>query len=548
MEELKPSPANSTPLTPLVFLDRTATVYGDCPSVVYGSTVYTWSQTHRRCLSLASSLSSLGLGRGHVVSVMAPNVPALYELHFAVPMCGAVLNCVNIRLNAQTISVILRHGESRLLFVDVQLQGLVQEALALLPEDHPHPILVLIRDDSVQDPPSELGLGFYSTYEEMVEKGDPGFEWVRPASEWDPITLNYTSGTTASPKGVVHCHRGTYLASIDSLINWGVPKQPVYLLTLPMFHSNGWSFPWGMAMVGGTNVCVRKVDTDIIHRLIHTHRVTHMCGAPVVLNMITTGGKQLDHPVKILTAGSPPPASVLLRAESLGFHVSHGYGLTETGANVLSCEWQGKWNVLPASERARLKARQGVRTASFVRVDVVDPNTGINVKQDGKTLGEIAVRGPWVMLGYLKDPVGTSRCMRNGYFYTGDVGVIHPDGYIEIKDRSKDVIISGGVNLSSVEVESVLYGHPAVSEVAVVARPDEFWGETPCAFVSLKEGQKLATEKEMIDYCRERMPKYMVPKTVVFRDELPKTSTGKMQKFVLRELAKQLGPFTSSRM
>ncbi|KAI4388875.1 hypothetical protein MLD38_001165 [Melastoma candidum] len=549
MQELKPSAPNSSPLTPLLFLQRASLVYGDSPSLLYGDSSFTWSQTHLRCLRLASSLSSLGIGPGHVVSVIAPNVPAMYELHFAVPMSGAILNCINTRLDARTVSVLLLHSESRFLFVDVQSKGLVREALSLLPSGHPRPILVLIEDD-VEDPSSASAgdVDFLSTYEGLVARGNPEFEWVRPKSEWDPMILNYTSGTTSSPKGVVHCHRGIFLVTVDSLIDWNVPKQPVYLWTLPMFHANGWSFPWGMAAVGGVNVCVRKFDADVIHRLIDAHRVTHMCGAPVVLNMITNWQKPLPHPVHILTAGAPPPAAVLFRTESLGFIVSHGYGLTEVAGLVTSCAWKGKWNVLPASERARLKARQGVRTTCFEKFDVVDPKTAVSVNWDGKTLGEVVLRGGCIMLGYLKDPEGTARCMKNGYFYTGDVGVIHPDGYLEIKDRSKDVIISGGENLSSVEVESILYGHPAVNEAAVVARPDEYWGETPCAFLSLKEGQNLPTEKEMIEYCRERMPRYMVPKTVVFRDELPKTSTGKIQKFVLRELAKQMGPSRVSRM
>ncbi|KAI4320252.1 hypothetical protein MLD38_033751 [Melastoma candidum] len=551
MQDLKPSTPNSSPLTPILFLERASLVYGDSPSVVYGedSPAFTWSQTHLRCLQLASSLSSLGIGPGHVASVIAPNVPAMYELHFAVPMSGAVLNCINTRLDARTVSVLLLHSESRILFVDVQSKGLVRDALSLLPSSHPCPFLVLIEDEvGYPSPASAVDVDFYSTYECLVARGDPEFEWIRPSSEWDPMILNYTSGTTSSPKGVVHCHRGIFLVTVNLLIDWDIPKQPVYLWTLPMFHANGWCFPWAMAAVGGVNVCIRKFDADIIHRLINAHRVTHMCGAPVVLNMITSLQKPLPHPVHIITSGAPPPAAVLCRTESLGFIVGHGYGLTETAGHVALCVWKGKWNVFPASERARLKARQGVRTTCFEKVEVVDPNTGISVKHDGKTQGEIVLHGGHLMLGYLKDPEGTARSMKNGYFYTGDVGVIHPDGYIEIKDRSKDVIISGGENLSSVEMETILYGHPAVKEVAVVARPDEYWGEMPCAFVSLKEGQKAPTEKEMIEYCRERMPRYMVPKTVVFRDELPKTSTGKIQKFILRELAKQLGPSRVSRM
>lgn len=548
MEELKPTPANSSPLTPLGFLDRAATVYGDCPSVIYEDTTYTWSQTHRRCLSVASSISSLGINRGHVVSVIAANIPAMYELHFAVPMSGAVLNTINTRLDTRTVSILLRHSESKLVFVDHPLRSLVLEAISLFPPNTPTPLLVLIADDAAAPAPD---IRFCSTYDEMVERGDPEFKWALPDNEWDPMTLNYTSGTTSSPKGVVHCHRGMFIITINSLIDWAVPRQPVYLWTLPMFHANGWSFPYGIAAVGGTNVCVRKFDAHVIYGLIKRHGVTHMCGAPVVLNMLTNlpNNEPLKNPVQILTAGAPPPAAVLSRTESLGFVVSHGYGLTETAGLVVSCAWKPAWNRLPATERARLKSRQGVRTVGMTRVDVVNPDTGKPVKRDGTSLGEVVLRGGCVMLGYLKDPKGTANCMKGGWFYTGDVAVMHPDGYLEIKDRSKDVIISGGENLSSVEVESVLYTNAAVNEAAVVARPDEFWGETPCAFVSLRDDvAPRPTEKEIIEFCRGKLPHYMVPKTVVFKDELPKTSTGKIQKFVLREMAKALGSTRPSRM
>uniref|UniRef100_A0A5B6YWM8 Putative acyl-activating enzyme 5, peroxisomal n=1 Tax=Davidia involucrata TaxID=16924 RepID=A0A5B6YWM8_DAVIN len=550
MDLLKPRAANSSPLTPLGFLERAATVYGDCPSLVYNTTTYTWSETHRRCLQVASSIASLGIQRGHVVSVVAPNIPAMYELHFAVSMTGAILNSINTRLDPRTVSVLLRHSESKLIFVDYLSRSFILEALSLFPPNAQRPLLVLITDDEAPSD-SELTPDFHSTYENMVGRGDPGFKWVRPQSEWDPMILNYTSGTTSSPKGVVHCHRGIFIMTVDSLIDWSVPKQPVYLWTLPMFHANGWSYTWGMAAVGGTNICLRKFDAPVIYNAIRKHGVTHMCGAPVVLNMLSNSpdGEPLRTPVQILTAGAPPPAPVLFRTESLGFVVSHGYGLTETAGLVVSCGWKPQWNRLPASERARLKARQGVRTIGLTEVDVVDAESGASVKRDGTTLGEIVLRGGSVMLGYLKDSEGTSKCMReNGWFYTGDVGVMHADGYLEIKDRSKDIIISGGENLSSVEVESVLYSHPAISEAAVVARPDEFWGETPCAFVSLKEGIiEKPTVKEIIEFCRDRLPRYMVPKTVVFKEELPKTSTGKIQKFVLREIAKAMGSSTTSR-
>ncbi|PSS30114.1 Acyl-activating enzyme like [Actinidia chinensis var. chinensis] len=559
MDLLKPSAPNSTPLTPITFLERAATVYGDCPSLIptaiNTAAAYTWSETHRRCLKMASAIASLGVDRGDVVSVVAPNTPAMYELHFAVPMAGAVINTVNTRLDSNTVSVLLRHGESKLVFVDYQYLALLLNALSIFPPNLKPPKLVLITDDAPAAEIQSYTVGFnYPTYEELVESGDPGFNWVRPKSEWDPMTLNYTSGTTSSPKGVVHCHRSIFIMALDSLIDWFVPKQPVYLWTLPMFHSNGWCFTWAMAAVGGTNVCLRKVDPPAVYTAIRKNRVTHMCGAPVILNMLSNFpiSEPLKNPVHFLTGGAPPPAAVLLRTESLGFVVSHGYGLTEVAGVVVSCAWKRQWNSFPATERARLKARQGVRTIGLTQIDVVDPVSGTRVKRDGSTMGEIVLRGPSLMLGYLKNQEATSSCMRNnGWMYTGDVGVMHTDGYLEIKDRSKDIIITGGENVSSVEVESVLYSHPAVNEVAVVARPDEFWGETPCAFVSLKTslpaGNK-RSENDVIEFCRARLPHYMVPRTVVFREELPKTSTGKIQKAVLRENAKTMGSLQASRL
>ncbi|KAL8132776.1 2-methylpropanoate--CoA ligase CCL4-like [Apium graveolens] len=554
MDNLKPGAANSSPLTPLGFLDRAAVVYGDCPSLVYNHTTYTWSQTHLRCLKLASSISNLGLGRGDVVSVIAPNIPAMYELHFAIPMAGAVLNTINTRLDPRTISVLLRHSESKLIFVDYESASVVSKAISMFPPNTKSPLLVFIADLGSEDSPSLSAIEFHFSYEKMVQNGDPNFKWIRPESEWSPLTLNYTSGTTSAPKGVVHSHRGTFIVTLDSLVGWSVPKQPVYLWTLPMFHANGWSYTWGMTSVGGMNICLRKFDAQTIYSAITRHGVTHMCGSPVVLNMLSnfSDAKTLKSPVQLLTGGAPPPAAILLKAESLGFVVTHGYGLTETGGVTVSCAWKSKWNHLPASEIARLKARQGVKTVGMTEVDVIDPETGISVKRDGTSLGEIVLRGGCLMLGYLKDPEATAKCMReDGWFYTGDVGVMYPDGYLEIKDRSKDVIISGGENISSVEVESILYTHPFIFESAVVARPDEFWGETPCAFVSLHEDSKKSElkDKDIIEFCRSKLAHYMVPKTVVFMEELPKTSTGKIQKFVLRERAKKMGSTnTRSRM
>ncbi|XP_015893525.3 2-methylpropanoate--CoA ligase CCL4 [Ziziphus jujuba] len=563
MEELKPRLANSAPLTPLGYLERAATVYANCTSIIYNHTTYTWSQTHLRCLRVASSISSFGINRHDVVSVLAPNIPAMYELHFAVPMAGAVLNTLNLRLDHRTISVLLRHSESKLVFVDKLSKSLIQDAISLFQPGTPIPRLVLIDGDDGDDDRTEAALPstlsssspaveFVCRYEDMVVNGDPEFQWVQPLTGWDPLVLNYTSGTTSSPKGVVHCHRGVFISTLDSLVDWSMPKRPVFLWTLPMFHGNGWTFPWGMAAVGGTNICLRKFDAPLIYRLIKAHKVTHLCGAPVVLNMLANSpaAEPLNHRVFLDVAGAPPPPTLLLRMESLGFEVTHGYGLTEAGGLVATCEWKPEWDLLPASERARLKSRQGVRTVARSRVDVVDPETGRSVERDGVTMGEVVVKGGCVMLGYLKDPAGTAKCLKeDGWFYTGDVAVVHPDGYLEIKDRSKDVIISGGENLSSVEVEWVLYTHPAINEAAVVARPDDYWGETPCAFVSLKEGigGSKPSEKEVIEYCRARLPHFMVPKTVVFKDELPKSGTGKIQKFVLREIAKGMGSVGASR-
>ncbi|XP_074312344.1 2-methylpropanoate--CoA ligase CCL4-like [Silene latifolia] len=574
MDQLKPMLPNSTPLTPLTYLERASIVYGDCPSIIYTTTKYTWSETYKRCLRIASSIVSLGIARGSVVSVVSPNVPAAFELHFAVPMSGAVLNNINTRLDPRTVSVLLRHSESKLVFVYHQLSPLVLEALALLPPDHPRPLLVLINDNDgnffdsntinelflrpqiLVQPLQSSTVGaeladkcdsdeFVTTYEEMIKNGDPEFSWIRPRSEWDPIVLNYTSGTTSSPKGVVHCHRGTFIMSMDALIDWSVPKEPVYLWTLPMFHSNGWTFTWGMAAVGGTNICLKKFDGATIYAAIRAHHVTHMCAAPVVLSMLTNLNPtptRLSWPVHVLTGGSPPPTPILLQAESLGFVVGHGYGMTETGGVILSCAWKAHWSRLPATDRARLRARQGVRTLGMTQVDIINPINGLPVSRDGQTVGEIVLRGGSIMLGYLKDPEGTRKCMgKDGWFKTGDLAVIHRDGYIEIKDRSKDIIISGGENISSVEVETVLYSLPGVNEAAVVAKADEYWGETPCAFVSLrKEVKDKPTEGDVIEYCRAKLPHYMVPKRVVFKEELPKTSTGKIQKFVLREMAKEL--------
>ncbi|KAL8166701.1 hypothetical protein V2J09_008200 [Rumex salicifolius] len=518
-----PRGANTTPQTPLTFLERAAAAYPDTPSLIHEDVVVsTWPETHRRCLRLSSALISiLGIRPRDVVSAFLPNIPAMYELQFAVPMAGAVLNNLNTRLDPRSTAVLLHHSLSKAIFLDSNSLPLILSAVSLLPKAHPRPALIVV------DPEVNGRRFSYYSYEDLVSQGDPGFDWVRPESEYDPIVLNYTSGTTSNPKGVVHSHRGAFVKTVDAIIEWPLPRGPVYLWTLPMFHANGWSYVWATAAVGGTNVCMRKFVAGDVFDAIARHGVTHMCGAPVVLNMLANaaapgGGEEkkrrLERPVEILTAGAPPPSAVLERAEELGFVVSHGYGLTETAGLVVTCPWQ--------------------------HMDVIDTATGKSVNRDGQSIGEVVLRGNTLMLGYLNDPDATSNCMgEDGWFRTGDVGVMHTDGYLEIKDRSKDVIISGGENISSVEVESVLYTNPAVNEAAVVARPDEHWGESPCAFLSLKPGLEPGpSEEEVMEYCRANMPHYMVPRTVVFKNELPKTATGKIQKFLLRDAAKALGP------
>ncbi|KAJ4916331.1 putative acyl-activating enzyme 9 [Raphanus sativus] len=549
MDLLLPHPSNSTPLTVLGFLDRAASVYGDCPSILHTTnTVHTWSETHNRCLRIASALtsSSLGINQGQVISVVGPNVPSVYELQFAVPMSGAILNNINPRLDAHALSVLLRHSESKLVFVDHSSISLVLEAVSFLGQ-HDKPHLVLLNDDDDSSAVSSAASDFLDTYEGIMERGDSRFKWIRPQNEWKPMILNYTSGTTSSPKGVVLSHRAIFMLTVSSMLDWSFPNRPVYLWTLPMFHANGWGYTWGTAAVGATNVCTRRVDAPTIYDLIDKHNVTHMCAAPMILNMLTNypSRKTLKSPVQVMTAGAPPPAAIISRAESLGFNVGHGYGLTETGGPVISCAWKPEWDRLDPLERARLKSRQGVRTVGFAEVDVRDKRTGKSVKHDGVSVGEIVLKGGSVMLGYYKDPEGTAACMReDGWFYTGDVGVIHEDGYLEVKDRSKDVIICGGENISSAEVETVLYTNPVVKEAAVVAKPDKMWGETPCAFVSLKYGNNggdgSVTEREIREFCKTKLPKYMVPRKVIFQEELPKTSTGKIQKFLLRQMAKSL--------
>ncbi|KAJ3689199.1 hypothetical protein LUZ61_018363 [Rhynchospora tenuis] len=532
--------ANFAALTPLTFIQRAALAYGNHTSVVYDNIKFTWKQTYERCLRLAAWLQAFGIRKNDVVSILAPNVPALYESHFGVPMAGAVLNTINTRLDAAAIAGILCHSGAKILFVDHQLLSLATDAVSSLAA---RPEVVMIDDISSTKRCASFGL----QYEQVLASADPvAYPPVPVTNEWDAIALNYTSGTTSEPKGVVYSHRGAYLSTLTLLLQWGVGLQPVYLWSLPMFHCNGWTFTWGMAARGGTNVCMRSPSARDMYHAISRHGVTHMCGAPVLFNVLLdpTECRQLTHPVNMLTGGAPPPAALLESIESVGFHITHAYGLTEATGPALVCEWQQAWNRLPAAEQARLKARQGVGVLTLADVDVKDKETMISVPRDGVTQGEICLRGSNIMKGYFKNKKETDAAFKNGWFLTGDVGVMHPDGYIEIKDRSKDVIISGGENISSVEVEATLYRHPMVLEAAVVAMPHPHWGETPCAFIALRKeyasNEAGIEEGDIISYCRDKLSHYMVPRKVVFLEELPKTSTGKIQKFILRKVAKGL--------
>ncbi|GLT46067.1 hypothetical protein SLA2020_198540 [Shorea laevis] len=538
--------ANYVPLTPISFLERSAIVYRDRLSVVYGDVRYTWAQTRDRCVRLASALVQLGISRGDVVAALAPNIPAMYELHFGVPMARAVLCTVNIRLDSALVAVLLRHSEAKILFVDYQFLKIAHGALEMLSKmSTKFPKVVLIRecDQQVSINSTTIPTSTNLEYDSLLGMGKPDFEVRWPEDEWEPISLNYTSGTTSSPKGVVYSHRGAYLNSLADVLFNEMGSMPVYLWTVPMFHCNGWCMAWAVAAQGGTNVCLSNVTAKGIFGSITQHKVTHMGGAPTVLNMMINAPSSdqalVPWKVLVMTGGAPPPPQVLFKMEELGFMVIHSYGLTETYGPATVCTWKPEWNSLPRETQAKIKARQGLHHVGMEEIDVKDPITMKSVPTDAKTMGEVMFRGNTVMNGYLKNIEATKDAFEGGWYRSGDLGVRHPDGYIELRDRSKDIIISGGENISSIEVESVLFSHPAVLEAAVVGKPDNYWGETPCAFVKLKDGCNVSA-KELIKYCRDNLPHFMAPRDVIFQD-LPKTATGKTQKFALRSKAKALG-------
>jgi fatty-acyl-CoA synthase len=532
-QDLDRNAANYAPLTPLTFIERTASVYPDRVSVIHGAARYTWSETFVRCRRLASALAKRGIGVGDTVAVMLPNTPPMYEAHFGVPATGAVLNALNTRLDAESIAFMLDHGGAKLLITDREYSPIVEKALALAKNK---PAVI-----DVDDPAFAGGrpLG-EKDYEALLLEGDPAYPWGGPADEWQAIALGYTSGTTGNPKGVVTHHRGAYLNAVGNIMVWALPHHAVYLWTLPMFHCNGWCFPWTMAANAGTNVCLRKVEAAPILNAIREFKVSHYCGAPIVHQTLINAPEELKqgiaHKVSCLVAGAAPPAAILEGMEEMGFSITHVYGLTEVYGPATVCAKHEEWESLPLAEQARLNGRQGVRYPVQEAVAVMDPQTMRPVRADGETIGEIMFRGNITMKGYLKNAAATQEAFAGGWFHSGDLAVMHPDGYLKIKDRSKDVIISGGENISSIEVEDVLYRHAAVMAAAVVAQPDPKWGETPCAFIELKAGAT-ATEPEIIEFCRQHMARFKAPKRVVF-GTLPKTSTGKIQKFMLREQAK----------
>ena len=534
---LERNSANFTPITPLLFLERSAEIYPNRLAVIHGQLRQTWQQTHDRCRRLASALSKHGIGLGDTVAVMLPNTPPMVEAHFGVPMVGAVLNSLNTRLDPETIAFMLNHGEAKVVIVDPEFSGTMKKALEIAKKESGREFLVIDVEEKEFDVPGER-LGKL-TYEQLLAEGDPQYEWQVPVDEWQAICLNYTSGTTGNPKGVVYHHRGAAINAVSNILDWDIAKHPVYLWTLPMFHCNGWCFPWTIAARAGINVCLRRVDAQHIFAAIKEHKVTHYCAAPIVHNLLVNAPAEMKvgvpTGVKGLIAGAAPPASIIEGMEKLGFDLTHVYGLTETYGPAAVCVQQDEWNDLDIGERARLNARQGVRYHMQQAIAVLNPETMESVPADGETMGEIMFKGNIAMKGYLKNEKATQEAFAGGWFHSGDLAVMSPDGYVKIKDRSKDIIISGGENISSIEVEDVLYRHPAVIAAAVVAMPDPKWGETPCAFLEIKPDVEVTVE-EIVAHCKKHLAGFKVPRAVVFGD-LPKTSTGKIQKFELRKKA-----------
>ncbi|HZP77464.1 MAG TPA: acyl-CoA synthetase [Pseudolabrys sp.] len=532
--DLDRNPANFQPLTPLTFLERAAAVFPEHTAVIHRGSRWSYREFYGRCRRLASALTKHGIGRGDTVTAMLANTPAMLEAHYGVPMTGGVLNTLNTRLDAAILAFSLDHAQTKVLITDREFSKVMKEALALAKVKP----LVIDYDDPEFDVPGDL-IGSVE-YETFIKDGDPRFGWTLPDDEWDAISLNYTSGTTGDPKGVVYHHRGAALLATGNVVTCSMGKHPVYLWTLPMFHCNGWCFPWSLSVVAGTHVCLRWVRAAAMYDAIADHKVTHLCGAPIVmatlLNAPENEKRPLPHVVEFFTAAAPPPESVLAAMKRAGFNVTHLYGLTECYGPAVVNDWHEAWDALSPAEQAAKKARQGVRYGALEALDVMDPETMVPVPRDGATLGEVMMRGNVVMKGYLKNKASTEKAFAGGWFHTGDLGVMHPDGYIQLKDRSKDIIISGGENISSIEVEDALYKHPAVQAAAVVAKPDDKWGETPCAFVELKPGAQASTD-DLVQWCRKQLASYKCPRYVVFT-ELPKTSTGKIQKFKLREMAK----------